>query len=74
MVGHLERPVRRVVGDFDEERHFRVIVDELDRPLGNEIGHVTVDVDRRLVLEQVRLAVAVGVLVIVDESALEPEK
>ena len=74
LVGHLERPVRGVVGDLEEERTLRVLLNEADRPLGDQIGHVSVGVDRRAVFEEVVCAVRIGVLVIIDEPAQESEE
>ena len=71
-IRHLERPVRGVVRHLEEERRPGVLVDEPHGALGEEIGAVAGRVRRAVVLEEVVLPVAVGVLVVVDQPALEP--
>jgi ATP-dependent RNA circularization protein (DNA/RNA ligase family) len=46
MIGDLKRPVRGVIGHFEKERRRGVVVDEPDRPLGDQVGHVAVGVNR----------------------------
>jgi hypothetical protein len=66
--------VRGVVGNLDEEGPLCVLLDERDRALRDQVGHVAVDVNRRAVLVQIVTARLVGVLVIVDQSAEESEE
>ncbi len=66
--------MRRVVGHFEEERRPRVLGDERDRPFRNQIGHVSVNMDGRLILKEIISAVAARVLVVVDKAALETEE
>lgn len=74
LVGRLVRPMRGVVRDVDEERALRVLLDEPHGSLGDEVRHVARDLDGTLVLEQVGLPIAVGVLVVIGEAALEAEE
>jgi len=74
MVGNLERPVRRVERHFEEEGLLRVLLDELHRPLGEQIRGIAGDVRRLGVLEQIVLTRPVGVLVVIDQAALESEE
>ena len=65
----------RVVGDFQEERFSGLLLDEANRARGDEVGHVSLFLDRRRILEEVALAVSsprVGVEI--DEAAQEAEK
>jgi hypothetical protein len=74
MIGNLEWPVRRVERHLEEERLLRVLLDELHRPLSEQIRGVAGDVRRFGVLEQIVIAGTVGVLVVVDQTALEAEE
>ena len=71
LVGHLERPVRGVVGDLEEERLVLVVVDELHRPVGDQIGHVAFGLHRRAVLVEIGLSLLIGVLVVVHQPRQE---
>jgi hypothetical protein len=51
-----------------------MLLDELHAAIGEEIGAVAGRVRRLIVLEEVVLSVAVGVLPVVDQAALEPEE
>ena len=70
-------PVRRVVGHVDEDGARAVLLEDADGAIGDQVGHVAGDLDRPIVLEQIgvhRRVGAGGVLVVVDEAALEPEE
>jgi hypothetical protein len=74
VVRHLERPVRRVEGDLEEEGLTGILFDELHRSFCEEIGRVAGHVHRLTVLEQIVIAARISVLVVVDEPALEAEE
>jgi hypothetical protein len=64
--------VRGVEGHLEEEGARGVLVDERDGAIGEEVGAVAGRVRRLIVLVEIVTPVAVGVLVVVDEPALEP--
>ena len=74
MIGHLIRPMRRVVGDVEKERLLTVLRDQPDGAIGNEVGQVTRGCRRLVILEQIGLTNTVAVLVKVHEAALETEE
>src|SRR5215207_8021641 len=76
-VGWLIRPMRSTVGHIDEEGATGVPLDERDGALRDQVRHVAGDLDRLLVLEQIvpdRRVAPRGVLIVVDEGALEAEE
>lgn len=76
LVGPLVGPVSGVVRDIDEERVAGILLDGFNGPVGDKVGHVARDLDRTVVLEKIGLQRRIatgGVLVVVDETALEPE-
>src|SRR5688572_3970764 len=74
MVGHLERPVGGVVGDFQEERLAGILFNEVDGPLSEQVCRVPGDMGWLIVLEQIVFPLLVGMLVVVDEATLEAEE
>jgi hypothetical protein len=55
IIGSLSRAVWGVEGDVDKERPCRILVDELDGPARDEIRHVAVLFDGRVIFPEIRL-------------------
>src|SRR5262249_60442086 len=73
-VGWLERPVHGAVGDLEEERPARALLDEGHGPLGDQVCHVPLAPDGPIALVEVGRAGDLAVAVMVDVRAQEAEE
>ena len=70
----LEGPVRRVVSHLQEERPAGIFLDERQRMLGDQVGQVALLLDEFGVGVQAGVAERIGVGVVVEVGAGEPEE
>ena len=63
-----------VARHIDEERTLFILLDKPHGPLGEGVRHVIGNLNGAVVLEQIRIAALVGVVVRVGEAALESKE